>query len=74
MCVSMCVLHIFLNFLLQGGEIFGSIGMGGQMAWADPTNKLGWAYVTNHFTQKADNMDRRYISLYEALYDVIQNK
>ena len=74
MYVYVCIIHIFLNFLLQGGEIFGSIGLGGQMAWADPKYKLGWAYVTNHFTQKTDNMDRRYITLYEALYDVIQKK
>ena len=63
-----------LDLLLQGGEIFGSIGMGGQMAWADTNNKLGWAYVTNHFTEKSDNMDERYTSLYEALYDVVQRK
>ena len=72
--VYVCILHIFLNFVLQGGEIFGSMGFGGQMAWADPKNKLGWAYVTNHFNQKSDMMDNRYLTLYKALYDVIPQK
>ena len=43
------------------------------MAYADPGNGLGWAYVTNHVSMKPDNMNARYVTLYNAMYEALKD-
>jgi CubicO group peptidase (beta-lactamase class C family) len=47
---------------------FGHDGLGGQVAFADPTHKVGFAYLTNDL-QRVE--DRRGILLVEALHDLL---
>ncbi len=48
---------------------FGHDGLGGQVAFADPQHKVGFAYLTNDL-QRVD--DRRGILLVEVLRDLLR--
>ncbi|XP_069112793.1 beta-lactamase domain-containing protein 2-like isoform X2 [Argopecten irradians] len=49
---------------------FGHIGHGGQMAFADPTHKIGFAYATNHLNADLVN-EGRWKDLYHAMYECV---
>ncbi len=58
----------------QPVRIFGHWGAGGQMAYADPTHGLGWAYLTNYSNiLHGFIVDHRYSSLRSALYECVHN-
>ena len=48
--------------------MFGHPGYGGQIAYADPTNKLGIAYLTNYVSVYGDGNDPRFLDLQSAFY------
>ena len=50
---------------------FGSPGAGGAMGFADPTNGIGYAYVTSQMGTRL-NGDPRDLALRDAIYSVIQ--
>jgi len=47
---------------------FGHSGWGGAVAFADPTARLGFAYVTNHMRDFLDGVDLRRKRLEDAVY------
>lgn len=49
-------------------QSFGHTGAGGQLSFADPTHRIGFAYVTNVFEGVGD---RRSASIVDALRDVL---
>ncbi|XP_033755478.1 beta-lactamase domain-containing protein 2-like [Pecten maximus] len=49
---------------------FGHVGHGGQMAIADPTHKIGFAYATNHLNPDLTE-DNRWKTLYDVLYECV---
>lgn len=54
--------------------LFGHGGYGGQMGLADTRYKTGFCYATNYLdasSRSGADDDRRWISMYEALYDCI---
>lgn len=51
-------------------KTFGHGGWGGSLAFGDPDQKLGFAYVTNHMCGFPDG-DMRRTRLIEALYDAL---
>ncbi|PVD30184.1 hypothetical protein C0Q70_09446 [Pomacea canaliculata] len=50
-------------------DVFGHSGFGGQQAWADPVNKLGIGYVTNHHSIKYASPSEHYLELLKLFYD-----
>jgi len=50
---------------------FGHTGWGGSVAFADPSRKLGFAYVTNHMLGFDDGVDPRRARLLDAVYAAI---
>ncbi len=67
------IYHMHVILLFQGGLMFGTPGSGGQMAYGDSDNKLGWAFITNYCNPTALNDDPRYSRLEKAMYDTIRN-
>ena len=53
--------------------MFGTPGYGGQMAYGDTENKLGWAYLTNYANPAAVGDDPRYLVLEKAMYESVNN-
>lgn len=53
----------------QDVDVFGHSGFGGQQAWADPVNKLGIGYVTNHHSIKYASPSEHYLELLKLFYD-----
>ena len=52
---------------MQGGYTFGTPGFGGQMVYADPKYKLGWAFLTNHLSLRLfDHVN--YVRLTDAMF------
>ncbi|XP_060084459.1 beta-lactamase domain-containing protein 2-like [Ylistrum balloti] len=49
---------------------FGHAGFGGQMAIADPTHKIGFAFGSNHVNPDMDE-EKRWKDLYDALYECV---
>jgi len=54
-----------------GHASFGHDGAGGQVAFADPENGIGFAYLTNFLSKSPDNFDRG-TSIVEALKGVLR--
>ena len=54
----------------QGGYSFGTPGAGGQMAFADVDNEIGWAFLTNYHGHHMLD-DPRYVALTNTVYDVV---
>ncbi|KAL4219256.1 hypothetical protein ACF0H5_021838 [Mactra antiquata] len=52
--------------------MWGYTGHGGQAVWADTTNHISIAYLTNYFSLYGNGDDPRYLSLEEAVYDSLQ--
>lgn len=53
-------------------HIFGHFGAGGQMAFCDPDQELGWAYLTNYSNiLHGFVIDHRYKSLEKAMYQCV---
>ena len=52
--------------------MLGAPGAGGQMIFADPSHKVGWAYFTNHMSLFAIGDDPRYLALEAAVYECIK--
>jgi CubicO group peptidase (beta-lactamase class C family) len=50
-------------------NIFGHAGLGGQIAYADPALKLGWSYLTNHFSIYGFGDAPTTMELQRAMYD-----
>ena len=48
--------------------MYGHPGYGGQMAYADPTNRLGIAYLTNYVSVYPAGTDPRFKDLERAVY------
>lgn len=55
----------------KGQVTFGHTGHGGQVGLADPSNQLGYAYLTNHITMYGMGDDPRYLDLEKALYECL---
>lgn len=51
-----------------GEQTFGAVGYGGQVVIADPSNKLGIAYLTNYLSVYGSGDDPRFLDLHNALY------
>ena len=66
-------MHFLINFLLsfQGEITFGFTGHGGQVGLADPSNQLGYAYLTNYISIYGMGDDPRYNDLENALYECL---
>ena len=52
--------------------MFGHGGYGGQAALADLQKKLSFGYVSNHLETYGICDDPRFISLYELVYDCLE--
>ena len=57
------------NFIFQGQLIFGHPGSGGQVAFADPENKIGYSYITNFLSIFGNNDDPRFIDIQGIMYE-----
>lgn len=53
---------------LQGDDVFGHPGFGGQMSYVDRKNKVGLAYITNHFSLFSLGDDHRFRAIEEVFY------
>ena len=63
---------LIMVYIIQSRYIFGHWGAGGQMAYADPAYKLGWAYNTNVSNLvHGFVMDHRYAALQDAMYECV---
>jgi len=52
--------------------VFGHWGAGGQMAFCDPEQEVGWAYLTNYGNLlHGFIVDHRYAALEKALYQCL---
>jgi len=55
---------VFLGFGRTGSdEMFGHLGAGGQIAWADPRTGLSFAYLTNGHDRDLLREGRRTVAL-----------
>lgn len=61
-------------FSKSGSKMIGTPGMGGQMAFADPERRIGWAFLTNHLSPYNFGDDPRHLLLQEALYNIVESK
>ena len=50
---------------------FGHSGWGGSFAFANPTSRVGFGYVTNHMREFDDGIDKRRQRLVEAVYGAL---
>ncbi len=53
---------------------FGHGGAGGSYAFADPENRVSYAYVMNKFVTGSTGADQRSDSLVRALYAALQER
>ena len=53
--------------------MFGTPGLGGQMAYGDVAQSLGWGFVTNYPTMGAVANDARYEALIKTVYETVAN-
>lgn len=60
-------------YAFQGQLMFGHTGHGGQVGMADPTNKLGFMYITNHISIYGLGDDPRYLDLEKEIYRCLDN-
>ena len=75
------VLHIDMAFgpgtmlhqTPNNGIMFGHPGMGGQIGYADPGMKLGWSYLSNHFSMYGLADEPSTLELQDAMYDCALN-
>lgn len=64
--------HILILFsLLQGEDIYGHPGYGGQMAFSDVKNAVGMAYLTNDLSVYGLGNDPKFLNLQTEFYKVI---
>lgn len=56
---------------VDGHNIFGHPGYGGQAAFADPSHRLGWSYVTNYPSIYINVDDDRYLELVQVMYETV---
>ena len=52
--------------------MFGAPGHGGQMGFADPKNKIGIGFLTNHLRIYNPATDPRFHTALDALYESIK--
>jgi len=55
-------------------SIFGHGGLGGSFGFVDLENRIGYAYVMNHFDATKANADPRSVALSDEIYRVIGAK
>eukprot|EP00057_Strongylocentrotus_purpuratus_P030273 XP_781179.1 PREDICTED: beta-lactamase domain-containing protein 2 [Strongylocentrotus purpuratus] len=63
------------KYVMNGSVMgFGHEGAGGQKAWADPKNKIGFSFISNALSPYTHNGDRRSQDLTETLYECLRKK
>ncbi|KAK3087476.1 hypothetical protein FSP39_006446 [Pinctada imbricata] len=57
----------------KGHEVMGTIGAGGQIAYADLENHVGFGYVTNHGGSFGFNDDHKVVEYQKLFYECLEN-
>jgi len=73
--VDVIHVHVSVNeafYILQGEDVFGITGYGGQVVIADPHNNLSIAYLTSHLSIYELGDDPRFLDVQRGVYNKLE--